>query len=275
MKNNSASSLFHYTNCIGALEGIITEGLFPNYCKESFSYNGKTEIVGIPMVSFCDIPFMRIESFSDRYGKYAIGLSKEWGLRNRINPVFYAANEDVVAGLWFFRSYQQMLREKLRKAGGNEKTITVNLTPGSLPELADLINHGNAKSAVTVFYALIKRYESEYKGELQVNYIESEWRYVVGDGENSIDWLWGEDSYFAWRGSERKPDSTESLKDKRLRFKTPDVKHIIIENEADRDLMIGWIDKLEVIGGESKLTDNDKKMLISRIDSVEQMALDY
>ena len=112
MKNNTSSSLFHYTSCIGALEGIITQGLFPNYCAETLSYNGKNETVGIPMVSFCDIPLMRIDSFSDRYGKYAIGLSKEWGLKNRINPVFYAANEDIVAGLWFLRNYQSDFQEQ-------------------------------------------------------------------------------------------------------------------------------------------------------------------
>ena len=274
MKYNSASSLFHYTNCMGALESILQEGLFPNYCAETFSYNGKNETVGIPMVSFCDIPLMRIGGFSDRYGKYAIGLSKKWGLKNRINSVFYVANEDVVAGLWFLRNYQRMLEDRLSKSGSDGHSITITLNEGPLPELVDFINHANAKSAATVFYALIKKYESEHMGKAQINYIESEWRYVVSDGDGGINWLWGQDNYSAWRGNGTKPEPTKTLKDKRLRFSASDINHIIVENEADRDLIIGWIDSMKSIGGGNTFTDNDKKMLISKINSVEQIDLD-
>lgn len=79
MGNNTTTSLFHYTKDIEALKGIITEVLLANYCAEVFSYNGREETVGIPMINYCDIPLKRIEGFTKRYGYYAIALSKEWG----------------------------------------------------------------------------------------------------------------------------------------------------------------------------------------------------
>lgn len=83
MDSVRTSSLFHYTDYL-SLTKIIQTGLIPNYCSEDITYKNEAgeslgEIIGIPMVSFCDIPLSRIKEFSNRYGEYAIGLKKTVG----------------------------------------------------------------------------------------------------------------------------------------------------------------------------------------------------
>jgi hypothetical protein len=45
------------------------------------------------MVSFCDIPLTRTQDFTKRYGNHAIGLTKEWALKNEVNPILYIHNK--------------------------------------------------------------------------------------------------------------------------------------------------------------------------------------
>ena len=76
--------VFHYTNRFEFLEGIIMDGFKPSYCKE--------QIEGLqylsPMVSFCNIPIGEVDKYA-RYGKNGIGMSMEWAIENKINPVQY------------------------------------------------------------------------------------------------------------------------------------------------------------------------------------------
>ena len=44
----------------------------------------------------CDIPLTRTSEFCSRYGNHAIGLSKDWAMRNGVNPILYAADNDVI-----------------------------------------------------------------------------------------------------------------------------------------------------------------------------------
>jgi hypothetical protein len=41
------------------------------------------------MKCFCDIPLSLVKKHIEQYGCYAIGLSKEWGMINGINPINY------------------------------------------------------------------------------------------------------------------------------------------------------------------------------------------
>lgn len=67
---------------------ILTNGFKPKYCLEDFSIAGLGEIA-IPMTCFCDIPLSHIRNHSSTYGSYAIGLTKDWGIRNHISPIMY------------------------------------------------------------------------------------------------------------------------------------------------------------------------------------------
>ena len=274
MTSNTASCLFHYANDINVIQNIIVNGLYPNFCAEELTYNGTSETVGIPMVSFCDIPLKRVRDFTDRYGTYALGFSKEWGISNDINPIFYAANENIVAGIRFYRNYQNSLSDELKKYGSDGKSISFPLRVGQIEGLADFINYNNAKEANSIIWGLVKSYYGEHKGMQQCNYIESEWRYVIKEGSD-IKWIWGKNEYEHWRGIGSKPAPSSALLDRRLHFRAADISYIIIDNENERLNMINWIDKLSSISDGNALFEEDKKILISRIISMEQINRDF
>lgn len=42
--------------------------MIPNFCREDLSYFDRTANIGVPMISFCDIPLTRATMFKARYG---------------------------------------------------------------------------------------------------------------------------------------------------------------------------------------------------------------
>ena len=279
MKSIRTSSLFHYTDYI-TLKRILVEGLIPNYCSEDLSVGDTDFVIGLPMICFCDIPLTRTAELCERYGNFAIGLSKKWALQNRINPVFYAADSSIIVSVRFYRSYETLLRTQVANSGGNMHSIPIDLNnPSSVQNIAPFFNLNNAYAANRVLFGNLKRYESEWQGEPLINYVENEWRFVVGESED-IQWFWRREDYMAWRGDVRKqkPKPTEVLKNHKLNFSPNDITHIIVQTEDQVARMIDFIDdsKFGHIGGnEETPSDNDRKRLISKIISQERIAKDF
>jgi len=48
------------------------------------------------MISFCDIPLSLAKKQMGSYGSYAIGMTKEWGIANKLNPVVYIEKESLL-----------------------------------------------------------------------------------------------------------------------------------------------------------------------------------
>ena len=90
VKHLSANTLFHFTKTHENILSILENEFYPNYSLEDWKpLSGKTHPIAIPMVSFCDIPLSQISNHTKHYGNYALGLKKEWGIKNKINPVLY------------------------------------------------------------------------------------------------------------------------------------------------------------------------------------------
>lgn len=88
----SSSNLYHFTREKKFLKSILENGFYPRTSIENLSFlmhNYTRAFIGVPMVCFCDIPINLIEEHTNQYGRYGIGLSKEWGIRNGLNPVQY------------------------------------------------------------------------------------------------------------------------------------------------------------------------------------------
>ena len=49
------------------------------------------------MVSFCDIPLSLAKDHIKTYGSYGIGMMKEWGIKNNLNPVVYIERDSLLA----------------------------------------------------------------------------------------------------------------------------------------------------------------------------------
>jgi hypothetical protein len=66
--------------------------------------NGQHWDCWIPMISFCDIPLHLVSNHINQYGKYGIGLSREWAIKNKLNPVFYYQTKSLL-----FREFDSMM----------------------------------------------------------------------------------------------------------------------------------------------------------------------
>ncbi|QIP16847.1 hypothetical protein G8759_31500 [Spirosoma aureum] len=100
----TAKTLFHFTQK-DALINILGTGFRPTYCTEFGLENMEDALkeMMIPMVCFCDLPLSKLDKHingysweyngtthqSKQYGSYGLGMSKEWGIRRRLNPVTY------------------------------------------------------------------------------------------------------------------------------------------------------------------------------------------
>lgn len=117
-----SNTLFHFTPKEEYLFDILESGFWPRYCLEDIKWlvskeiqheltysdgnilsdlikniiKGNISSLAYPMVCFCDIPLAQITSHTDFYGKFGIGMSKDWGIKNGLNPIFYISDESMI-----------------------------------------------------------------------------------------------------------------------------------------------------------------------------------
>lgn len=245
-------SLFHYTYEKGDLMNILKEGcLYPNYCGEELSTVRYADVkIGIPMICFCDIPISLASSHSDRYGKYAIGLKKEWGIENGCNPVLYVTNEKVIDAMIFFVEMWKEYRKTF-----NSKDLPLGK---QISQFNKILDSNTAKAYELGF---VKKYDGFHKGESQCNYDENEWRYIIEDGMHDIMWMWEKGEYDLWKGAE-KPAPTEEMKNLGLKFKLEDVNHIILPKNEDAPMFIKDLQK------QMNATEDEMSILLKKITTL-------
>ena len=87
-----ADTLFTFMTDYEYLLSVLRSQLIsPRYCEEDIKY---LKIKGIkrsayPMKCFCDINMHRLEEHLSWYGYYGVAFTKEWGMRNGIQPIQY------------------------------------------------------------------------------------------------------------------------------------------------------------------------------------------
>src|SRR5436190_20070413 len=93
----SSNTLFHFTDKIEYLIGILTKNFRARYCLEVFEDSVGERIAeiaddvnfAVPMVCFCDIPLSLTAKHLATYGYYGIGLTKQWAMSQRLSPLLY------------------------------------------------------------------------------------------------------------------------------------------------------------------------------------------
>lgn len=210
------------------------------------------------MISFCDIPLTRITNFTKRYNEYAIGMSKEWGLKNNINPVLYADNEEILESLHKIKHISSII---------NPATSISNQIPPYL-----------ARRSMTHLFGFTKLYEIIRNNKNQCNYEENEWRYIIPEHLNSgniAKWFWTENDYLNWRGSNSNPKPISVFAP--LTFDVSDINFLILRDEGQISRLIDYIDKLKDFGGNVgiPLDDISKKTLMSKIISIDRIKKDF
>lgn len=164
--------IFHYLNNFENLLKIIKEGFAPSYCKEVIN---EVEYY-IPMVSFCNIPLRDVDLYM-RYGKYGIGMSLEWALRNSISPVIYIHENTPFKELHtnllkasFFNLTRVKIPNLLKaKAENRDDNTDYDLYYRNIDEIMNI-------SIPTLQF--FKNWKTTYKGQELTTYQEREWRFV-------------------------------------------------------------------------------------------------
>lgn len=280
MDSIRTSSLFHFTGKLENLKKILFEGLKPNFCKEDLCTQDYELIIGIPMVSFCDIPLTRITNFTNRYNEYAIGFSKEWADKKGVNPVLYANNQSILNSFRCIKDIQRRAKDRLQDLLTDNKEeyieskyVPTPQAPYSREFIRSIADDDNLFYARTYLFGFSKKFNGYYKGKQQCNYDENEWRYIVKESLPNNEWLWFKEKYENWRGDETKK-KTESIFSP-LKFATEDINFIILRDDNQIARMIDYIDSLETFGGGGPLEEKQKKELMTKIISIERIKKDF
>lgn len=239
-------TLFHFTKSRETLQMILRNGFWPRYCLEDIGWLGISgaEFVAFPMVCFCDIPLSRTDEHVSFYGSFGVGMSKEWAVKNDLNPVLYMASQNSLA-----------------------KTIMeISLTAATLPDdekrTAALGNFrhltGHIKPSEGTMVVAGEPVRKEF-------YQESEWRFIPRNS-NIRDYLRRSD-FENVAELERGNESVRSHS--MLRFVPNDVKYIFVSSDSDIPAIVNFIQTdLDMY------PSADLKVLMSRVTSIESVGRD-
>lgn len=251
----SSNTLIHFTNDKEKLKSIFLENFRVGFCKENPTVGGFGTSCYVPMVSFCDIPLSQIKEHISKYGEYGIGLTREWGIRNKLNPVLYLEPKSLLS-----ESYRAAANYFLRRAS-QEK---------------DLAATSDEYFRAVVALGEILSYTKNYQGELLrgdgtrvANYRfsdEREWRYVL-PSQGGVTPIMSEETFASDAGKQR----ARGLIDRaRLEFEPNDIRYVIIKDDSEIHEFISHLRAAK----RQKYSEEDIDRLTTRILTTEQIHQD-
>lgn len=319
MLEPNAYSLFHFTRTQAVLKSILQNGL-----RYSFAFEGFNESVllnlytrgiiptteekddanyrgmAIPMISFCDIPLTRTYNHSHRYGKYLIGINKDFLCEfygSFINPVFYGDSGKVDNALRYLTCAHGYALKYFISLIGNGKhdkykdiyeAFESNNQPKARQALAqapkeirDAYEYFiNLKISIEDLISYYKpTYGVNYKGEKQSFYDEREWRAVM---PNQID------TPFEWHYPICRDEYNEIRNDINNRLNGYEnayitipghwfnmINHIIVPSEKKVQGIVKFIATSDKLLGYDNVTHEQRLHLISKVTSFERINTDY
>jgi len=247
----SSNTLFHFTKK-DSLLGILKNEFYPRFCLEQYQVDETTSFkIGIPMVSFCDIPLSLVYSHMTRYGDYGIGMSMEWAERNKLNPVLYLRRNSHTTKVIndIFNSESKDI-EKVGKNGIEVESLTQRY------------------KMLLKLFAFTKPFELIKDNEVVAKcYDEREWRYVPDL------FSCGSEKFILMENEYKDPvlsEENEKLKNAKLCFTPPDINYIIIKKESERSDLITEISRIKL-----RHPFDIIRVLVSKIISAEQIRQDF
>lgn len=259
----SANTLFHFTS-FDNLKGILLNGFYPRCSVEQVAFSNDVFPVAIPMVSFCDIKFSQVKEHIGVYNPYAIGLTKAWGIKKGINPVFYIEGNTTPHRLikTMVKAYFALM---------DFKKNALKLTDAQKKEFTDLLQ--------IVAYCKVnncKRWDKgneRFIGENINFYDEREWRYCPGvKHSKNPDYLalpfipMIKQEKYSCVEAMRAQD--ENAKDKPLKFTASDIKYIVVNNDDEIEELISFL-------RDNDLFQEHFDILISKVNSVQRINEDH
>ena len=200
-RNPHSGALSHYCKTWDVILSILKTGLKFSYCLEKFS----SYEIGIPMVSFCDVPIFKNDEHTERYGNYTLAISKEY-LYNKYPycaPVRYIRSDDPIFSIEASLSLKcdavKEIERIILEANGNIAD-EVNGNPPiivqdsdkvfktiSFAKFKEIITHENNITKITQAYytslGYLKSISEDRKRNNEIiqqsNYDECEWRIIT------------------------------------------------------------------------------------------------
>lgn len=287
--NLSSNSLYHFTDSLDVLKKILKDKFRGGYCKEIIHFKDEDYFMFVPKISFCDIPLKTLSNYSS-YGKYGIGMKKEWGIKKGLNPVLYIErNSNLIDSLKdaIFGSINVMnnnflimdnISEKIKKLEAEEDLNSEKNDKEMMILKYEIDNSAEVLKSINYnIYSLyyIKHYEDELiRGGVSNPkyrfYDEREWCYIPKfDYLNSkIKKIENDEEYKEWRN---KSDSKPLIEYLELDFCHDDIEHIIVKNHDD---VIEIVNFIKGINGK-KISKINKELLLTKITSFEKLECDY
>jgi len=240
-----SNSLFHFTKNMDHLKAIFKEGFWPRYCLEDVRWQGRpaNEFIAFPMVCFCDIPISRLEEHVGFYGSFGVGLTKEWGAKNNLNPVMYFAGDNPLHGA------VKNLTNAIFKLEDGEKQKR-------LRDVRFILAHSKPTAGQMIVSG--KPVEKEF-------YQESEWRYVPQHDEVALHLRRNEYDDEAQLAARH--DKTSEFA--RLKFLPSDVRYIFVPRDSDVPGIMNFLQ-----ADLDFYPNADLKLLMSRVTSLESVSVD-
>jgi len=230
MYNSKISSnlLYHFTSDIEVLISILENGFWPMTAIEDISFmmpKYEKARVGIPMVCFTDIPIELADEHRKVYGLFGIGMKKEWGIKNGLNPISY-----MLKGSEIYNAYnhlQWVAQQNALKLDATNKDKDKHKT---LEMMVAFMNYAG----------FIKEYSHDVTLNSKPFYDEREWRYLPPFRDPGV----GIDGYC----NRLLPNIVDSKEEKdklnkhmiqkyTLKFQPDDVENIIVPNQDNASLL--------------------------------------
>jgi hypothetical protein len=205
------------------------------------------------MTCFCDLPLSNIGKHLSQYGNYGIGLTKEWGMENGLNPILYVHKDS--------NALKSM--EALGVSIFQRMTSKVNLE--EFPEVV--------KAMIATRFYYTKPYIGNFlrNGDLIRDvrfYDEREWRYVPLELLDKYHHL----TKVEFLDMEKRQEANNCLPESTvLKFTPDDIRYIIVATEGE---ILDMVDDILRIKGD-KYSHNQLRKLTTRIISAEQIREDF
>ena len=245
----SSNVLFHFTDSIQNLIDILTNNFRAHYSLEDFSLvfpSNQEPTWAFPLIPFCDIPLSQASKHMTTYGNYAVGLNKEWGIRNGVAPLLYCYPNSTAA-------------------------VSIAELIGLIFDDQGEIRDRPGAAKITQLAHFLKQYEGPFlrRGRLIPNvrfYDEREWRFIP---DNFLELpTMAKTEYLNFNdlqeGNEKARAATL------LQFEPSDIKYIVVATETEILPMIQAVERIK-----QKYTPDQVKVLASRIISAEQIVADF
>lgn len=252
----SANTLFHFTDET-ALKEILKTGFFwPKYSLEIFDSILPKESAFrkayIPHVCFCDLTITQLSSDSRHtkdFGRFGIGLKKEWGINKGVSPVVYVHKHSLPSN-----NIEQLIKEISQ--------IKIDFPEEEFPR--------SVRTKLLEFFKYIKPYKGiwqkgkRHKDEITY-YNEREWRYCPSATNKTYNVLSGlkKENKAA---IERMNNSFKT--NKQLSFTANDIKYLILDKASDIDGFVEVINRM-------KLSPTQKNELKTKIITFDEINADF